>query len=123
MFKKLLLLLITLLISIPAFAGELENAMSRKPHVFLYLYTPQCGYCKKFEPNYYKIASMYNKNIAFLKVNANTAYGQTLSKKYNVRYVPFVYLIDSKSKHGYHVTSSCLMDRACLDRICSNVNK
>ena len=122
MYKKFLLLII-LLLSGSAFAGELERAMASKAHVFLYLYTPQCGYCKRFEPNYHKISNMYNKNIAFVKINANTEYGHSLIKKYNARYVPFVYLIDSKSKQGYHVSSSCLLDRACLDRICSNVNK
>ena len=46
MIKKGLLLILSAFFIIPSFAGEVENAINKGHNVFLYLYTPDCKYCK-----------------------------------------------------------------------------
>lgn len=112
MFKKCLLFLL-LISSLPVYAGKLEDALKSKGKVFLYLYTPDCGYCTKFSPRYDKLSKMYGERCAFLKVDASTPYGYELMKKYKGRYVPYVLLINSNKAEV--VTPSCLSDNACIE--------
>ena len=122
MFKKILITL-ACLITIPVIAGLVESAKASKPFVFLYLYTPECGYCKKFNPNYNKISQKYNNKFEYLKINANSNYGRTLASSYRVRYVPFVIVINSKTGKGYQLQTSCIVDYACLDEVVSGFIK
>ena len=46
MIKKGLLLFLSAFLILPSFAGEVENAINKGHNVFLYLYTPDCKYCK-----------------------------------------------------------------------------
>ena len=80
MLKKCLLILISMAF-LPALAGEVENAINKGNNVFLYLYTPDCSYCKKFSPRYDKLSKMYDGQYNFFKIDANTAYGRDLMIK------------------------------------------
>ena len=46
MWKKILCI-IYLIVILPVFSGEYEDAVSRGDRIFLYMYTPHCGYCVK----------------------------------------------------------------------------
>ena len=122
MFKKVLITLICLA-TIPVIAGLVEDAKSSKDFVFLYLYTPECGYCKKFNPNYNKISQKYRNKYEYLKINANSSYGNSLIRSYRARYVPFVVIINSKTGKGYQLQTSCITDFACLDKVVSGFIK
>ncbi len=110
---------LSLMIAAPVFAGEFENAMQNSSRVFLYIYTPSCGYCKKFEPNYKKLVAAYGQKCKFVKINAETEYGARIGYKYGVKYVPYVALINPKIQKGVKVTPACLLDYACVSK---NVN-
>ena len=60
MLKRFLFLLSLILVT-PVCAGEYEDANRFYAHVFLYLQTPDCGYCRQFEPIYAKLEKKYNK--------------------------------------------------------------
>ena len=115
MFKRCLLILLVLGM-LPAFAGELENALSKDKNVFLYLYTPSCGYCTKFTPRYDKLSKMYDGQYSFVKVDASTPYGYQLMSKYGGRYVPYVLLLNPKKHNGFQLAPSCLLDRECVEK-------
>ncbi len=115
MLKKFIIIL-CLFSFIPVHAGELENALKQNKNVFLYMYTPECGYCQKFEPRYNKISKMYDKNYTFVKLNANTQYGYSIFRRFNGRGVPYVVLINSKNKANA-VDYYCLMQTECTDKV------
>ena len=115
MIKKLLIT-ICLLIGVQAFAGELENALTQNKNVFLYLYTPECGYCQMFAPRYDKLSKKYDKNYKFIKLNASTAYGWKVFRHYKGHYFPDIVLINSKNKTA-HINPDCLMNDICTERV------
>ena len=116
MLKKFLLILFCFGLN-PAWSGELEEAFYKKDYVFLYLYTPECGYCKKFEPKFEILSKTYDNYYAFLKINAKTSYGYKLMRTYNGRYVPFVLLLNKNTKQGAQVNTECLMNNVCMDKV------
>ena len=116
MLKRLILILILFLLS-PVYAGVLENAVKDNDYVFLYLYTNNCGYCKKFNPYYEQAVKKHSKNCKFLKVDADSGYGYNLMKKFRSFYVPFVVLIDTKASKSAHIPGECLLSSVCLDKV------
>ena len=99
---------------LPALAGEVENAINKGNNVFLYLYTSDCSYCKKFSPRYDKLAKMYDGQYNFFKIDASTAYGRDLMIKYRGMYVPYVLLLNRKK--GVQVNPDCLLDSVCIEK-------
>jgi len=121
MLKKFVILF-GLLSLLPVCAGELEDALKQNKNVFLYLYTPECGYCKKFSPKYNQISQKYNKEYKFIKLDASTPYGYSIFRKFNGRYVPYVVLIDSKNK-AKNIDYLCLEQAECTDKILTKYKK
>ena len=107
----------------PVFAGEFEDALATKKNVALYMYTKQCRYCVKFSPIFDKMSKLYDKNYAFVKVDANTQYGYSLFSKYRGRYVPLVVLVNPKTQRTFYVQSSCLANSACFEKALTGFNK
>ncbi len=118
---RLFITLITLFFLLPVSAGELENAISANKNVFLYMYTPTCGFCKKFEPRYEKLAKMYNQKYTFMKLNAETQYGYYLMRTFQARYVPFIVLLNGKK--SWQIEASCLMESSCTEKALSEFLK
>ena len=115
MIKKILLL-VCMLFALNVYAGELENAINANDYVFLYMHTPNCGYCKKFNPIYENLVKTYGSEITFVKIDASNRYGFNIMRSYNARYVPFVVLIKSKERKGWQVDTRCLLDNACINK-------
>ena len=113
MFKKVLVFLV-LLLSLPTEAGVLEAAVETNNPVFLYLYTPECSYCKKFDSKYNKIRNKHTE-YKYIKLNANQAYGNSLMRKYHGGYVPYIVLISKKLNKSAVVSPMCAMDDICVD--------
>ena len=113
MFKKLFLTLLLFSV-LPVFAGEFEDASISNERIFLYMYTPECSYCQKFEPTYDKLLQKFGKNCKFLKMNAATDYGNAVMQNLNAFYVPFVVLINNQKQTMQRVTPTCLMNYACV---------
>ena len=116
MLKKFLLIL-TLLISIPVFAGEYEDAIKLSDKVLLYLYTPNCNYCNRFAPYYDKLSEIYSGKCKLLKIDATTRYGEELAKRFGIRFVPYVVLVEVKKDRGVVITPSCLVEYSCVNKV------
>lgn len=100
----------------PAFAGALEDAINKNDNVFLYIYTPQCSYCTKFNPNYKKLNSVYGEKCKFVKIDGTTDYGRNLIYAFRASYVPFVILLKSKTKKAVVIQSDCLLNYSCVSQ-------
>ena len=122
MFKKLIITL-SLLTALPVFAGEFESALANKDYVFLYIYTPWCRYCQEFNPIYNKLSKMYDKNYAFVKADGSRQYGYNLGRKFNVRYVPFVVLVNSKTGNKMQIDANCLLATECIEKAINRFKK
>lgn len=122
MLKKFFLILLLLLIQ-PVQAGVLEDALQQNDKVVLYLYTPQCRYCKQSEPVFRKLSNNYKNKVKFVKVDATTEYGMILSLRHQATYVPYVVMIDSKLKEGYRIIPSCMIDYSCANQALSDFVK
>ncbi len=114
MFKKVLFLLVFLLLFSPAFAGELEDQSRLHSRILLYLYTPECGYCRQFDTTYQKLNAKYGQNCKFIKINANTEYGNELMRMFNAFYVPYVMLINNEKRTVQRIAPECLMNGSCM---------
>lgn len=124
MSKRFLLIFIFVLLGVCSVkAGELENALKNNEQVFLYMYTPNCGYCKKFNPLYNQIAEKYKSQYKFVKVDASTPYGSTIFRKYGGRYVPYVVVLNSKAAKNdvLQISPNCLLELACVDVVLGNI--
>jgi thiol-disulfide isomerase/thioredoxin len=120
---KILLSLIAILLIKPSFAGEYEDAISNYEKVLLYLYTPQCSYCSKFEPNYNKLLDVYRNDCKFLKINGETNYGNKLARMFGIKFVPYVLLVEKNKSHGLVISPSCLLEYSCVNNVLSNFVK
>lgn len=109
--------------TLPVFAGSFEDAVKSGNNVFLYMYTPTCGYCVKFNPIYTKISSQYGNKYKFVKIDASTMYGQSLMRKFRARYVPFVVLTNGKTKQSAQIMSDCLTEYACVEKAVNHFAK
>lgn len=116
MMKRFLLILI-LILFLPAFAGEYEDALQKYDKIFLYFYTQECSYCKKFEPIFEKISKLYGEKCKFVKVDANSNYGSKLSRSFYLKFVPYVVLVESKKERGLVISPNCLLEYACTGRV------
>ena len=113
MLKKILLILS--LVMLPACAGVFEDALQHNDKVLLYLYTPECRYCKQSDPVFKKLSENYKNQVKFIKVDANTEYGLILSMRNQATYVPYVVMVDSKAKEGHRLHPSCMINYACAN--------
>ena len=108
---------------LPASAGVFEDAIQQNDKVLLYLYTPQCRYCKQSDPVFKKLSENYKQQVKFVKVDATTEYGLILSMRHQATYVPYVVMIDSKAKEGLRVHPSCMINYACANKALSDFVK
>ena len=115
MIKRFLVLFI-MCISLPVFAGTFEDALKSNNNVFLYLYTPECKYCVKFDPVYQKLVKNHNGDCSFVKVNARTPYGTGLLRRFRSPYVPFVVVANSKKNTFVNISVDCLLDYVCTEQ-------
>ena len=113
--KGLLFLLPIFFLSLSANAGEVENALNKGQNVFLYLYTPDCGYCKLYSPLYEQTIRSHKGEFTFLKINGDSNYGHQLVYKYRARYYPHVVMINAKKNKVLQILPPCLMDNVCTD--------
>lgn len=112
MFKKFLLILF-LLMALPVWAGEFEEASRQYNKIFLYLYTRDCGYCQRFNPVYDKLVQRYGGSCKFLKINAATEYGNFLMRRVRGSYVPYVVMVNNQKQTMQRITPTCLLNYAC----------
>ena len=113
MFKRLVSILL-LLLTLPAVAGELEDALKTNSKIFLYMYTDNCTYCEKFKPIGNKLVQKYKKNCAVVKVDAATSYGNKLMQEFGAFYVPNVMLIDYNKQTMKRVAPACMLTYECI---------
>lgn len=113
---KIVLSFLLLFFTLPVFAGSFEDAMNSSDNVFLYIYTPQCSYCTKFNPNYRKLTSVYGQKCKFVKVDGTTNYGRNLAYTLRASYVPFVVLFKTKTKNAAAIPPDCLLDYSCVSK-------
>ena len=113
MLKKLLITLF-LLMALPVFAGEFEDARRSYSKIFLYLYTPECKYCKEFSPIYDRLLQRYGRNCKFVKIDANTEYGNSVMRSVMGSYVPYVILLNTEKQTLQRVTPTCLLNYSCV---------
>lgn len=96
-------------------AGELEQALNNGQDTFLYLYTQRCGFCTKFTPRYDKLSKIYAGNYKFIKIDAETPYGNKILRSYGGYYVPYVILLNSKKEKATKISPYCLEDFVCIE--------
>ncbi len=66
---------------------------------------------------------MYDKSYAFVKLDASKPYGGNIAKSFNTRYVPSVYLINSKTKKSTSIDIDCMFEVACTEKALQKFRK
>ena len=113
--KKLAFIILTL-ICIPVLAGQYEDALRTGNPVCLYLYTKTCKYCKQTNPVFEKMVQNHRKICNFVRVDADSPYGNLLIRDLRVNYVPFVVLADAKRQFFVPIAPSCALDYSCFEK-------
>ena len=109
-----LLALIGLFVILPVCAGELEDAVQSGKTTVLYVSAPWCGACRAFNPNYNKLLAQFGNKYKFVKVNADTKYGNELSNKYRIHYIPYVRVF--KQGRSTPIGYNCMTSYSCLSK-------
>ena len=120
---RFFVLVMTLLITTSVQAGELEDAVKNNNYTFLYIYAPWCGACSSFTPMYNNLQKKYGNKYAFVKLNTDTKYGNMISYKYNVRYVPYVALFKRNSFEAKKVPYDCIVRKVCAEKVLEDFAK
>jgi thiol-disulfide isomerase/thioredoxin len=110
------LFIFAFLIGVSVFAGDYESTIQGNNNVFMYLYTPSCGYCNKFNPIYENLKKSYSSKCQFVKIDATTSRGQYYAKKFGGNYVPFVVLSKNHGNSMMQIPPSCLINYACANK-------
>ena len=114
---RFVLCLFSLLIMLSANAGVYEEALKKNDRVFLYIYTQNCGYCVRFSPVYDKLSKRYGAQCKFVKVDADSQYGQGLARSFGLRFVPYVIIANTKIGQAALIPPNCLLHFDCADEI------
>ena len=112
---KYLASLLVLMLSLQVYAGEYEAAMSGDKDVLVYFYTPYCKSCVAFMPYYEKIKKNYS-DLNCIDLDVDTAYGNSVMRKFKGAYVPYIVLASPKTKRTVSVHPSCAIDGICFER-------
>ena len=78
------------------------------------MYAKDCKYCVEFQPIYEKMLQKHGKKCKFLKIDANTPYGNTLMQRISAFYVPYVVLINNEKQTMQRIAPECLLNSACM---------
>ena len=113
---KNIITILLLMLVIPVYAGQYEDALRTGEPVCLYLYTKTCKYCKQTTPVFEKLAQNYRKQCHFVIVDAESPYGNLLIRDMMVGYVPFVVMTDIKKQYFRPVEPTCVMEYACIEK-------
>lgn len=108
---------------LPAFAGELDNALKSNTKVLAYVYKPYCNYCMKFDPIFKKLSKIYGDKCKFVKMDMNSEDGYKMIRQYNVQYVPYVLAIDTQNGRASQISPECLIDYSCAEAVVRNFVK
>ena len=114
MFRRLLCFL-ALFLALPSSAGEFEVALKNNQNVFLYITSPECGRCVRFNPIYKNISNKYSKQCKFIKVDLDTQYGKELMYKNKGSYLPFVMIVNPAKNINARISPDCLLENACVE--------
>ena len=114
MFRRLLFF-IALFLVLPSSAGEFEAAIKNNQKVFLYITSPECGRCVRFNPIYKNISSKYSKQMKFIKVDLESPYGRNLMRTYKGWYLPFVMVVNPEKGLNVKISPDCLLENACVE--------
>lgn len=112
---KYILTLFLLFVSVlPAASLSFDEAMSSsKPFVF-YMYQDGCSACKYFDSIYDSSQKEYNSKFNFVRQNSDTSLSAKLIEKWNIDSVPFVLVINPKTKRASIVGEYCIMAKDCF---------
>lgn len=119
-----LIIILMLGLIVPAAHAEetLESALKSGQYVFMYAYSDWCGSCKRFNPIYADLEKKH-KDYKFVKINTQTPYGQKIGRHYNIRYIPFTAVFNSKTNSGEIVPLRCAFDSICLNNFVNEFKK
>lgn len=113
---KKFVLLLSLMLCMPAFAGQYEDALRTGRPVVLYMYTKTCGYCKKVNPIFDKLALNHRKTYNFVRIDAESPYGMLLMRDLRAGYVPFIILADARRQYVSPIFPSCALEYSCAEK-------
>jgi len=118
-----LIFILSLLLCMPVFAGQYEDALRTGQPVCLYIHVKDCKYCKQTNQVFERIVQHYKKSYRFVSIDAQSPYGLLLMEDLRVGFVPFVMLADARRQYVTPIFPSCSIDYACTEKEMKNFLK
>lgn len=118
---KKILTIIALLFATMAYAGKglrfshiswseaLQQAKQEKKLIFIDFYTQWCGPCRAMADEVFvtrAVGDFYNSHFINLKIDAESADGSVLARKYGVKVYPTFVYIDPATENAVHFSTS-----------------
>lgn len=121
--KKFAFTAFIILLSLPVFAGQYEDALRTGNPVCLYMHTKTCRYCKQVNPIFEKAMKNYHKDYNFVSIDAESPYGFLLMNDLRAGYVPFIMLADAKRQYVSPIFPTCAAEYSCFEKELKNFLK
>ncbi len=80
-----------------------------KPVVILF-YVDWCGYCRRFMPEFGKIAKKFSDEYTFAVINCDYPENADMIKEFNIMSFPELFLTDKKLEHSFSLNMADIQD-------------
>ena len=77
-------------------SSNLKSKKKHKKKTIYYFFADYCGYCKRFDPLFYKLKRKYGKNINFKKIDGKKINNKRLMLDYKIKLFPTLIIKETK---------------------------
>ena len=93
-----------------------------KPVVALF-YADWCTYCRRFMPEYGKVAKKYNDKYTFAVINCDYPEYADLLRDFHIMSFPTLFIIDKKLEHFFMLNIASTVDNEIFEEELNNYEK
>ncbi len=110
--KKLFISLFLMLAATTSvFAMNFDEAKIKGKPVVIMFHQHGCSACRKFSPQFDKIASKFSDKFSFIKEDVKYS---DIGKTLNFQTVPAIFIVDPKTMNSKRISDDCAWDDGCF---------
>lgn len=110
--KKLILSMFLILATATSvFAMSFNEAKTQGKPIVVMFHMHGCSACRKFSPQFDKMASKFSDKFSFAKEDINKS---DVAKSLNFMTVPAIFIIEPKTMAAKRIEDNCAWDNACF---------
>lgn len=116
--KKLLISLLLMFATVSSvFAMNFNEARTKDKPVVVMFHMHGCSACKKFSPEFDKIAAKFPDKFSFVKEDIHKS---DIAKTLNFATVPAFFIVNPKTMDAKRIDDNCAWDNECFTKTLNN---